>query len=824
MEKQKFLIVDGNALIHRAYHALPPLSAKDGTLVNAVYGFTTILLKTLKDLAPTHAAVAFDLPGPTFRHELYKEYKATREKKPQELYDQIPLAKDVVRALGIAVLEKKGFEGDDVIATLAEQAPSTMETMILTGDMDTLQLVNDHTRVYNLRKGVSDIAVYDTAAIGQRFGLRPDQLIDYKALRGDPSDNIPGVRGIGEKTAQELLATFDTLENLYTALEKDAPKASSIRPAVRALLVDQKEKAFEGKKLVELVRDVPLDRRPEDCLVPVPDTAALRALFEQFGFRTLLRRFEEPKATPPSIASLFTSATAVVNNAPPLVQGKDYLWGHDLKNLYKQDSTASFPLSSTLFDTMIASHLLDAGSRIHDLETIAKTYRISMEDPSPCIEALVPKLKKDLEKQGLWYVFSNIEMPLLPILAAMEQTGILVDQEHLKALSVQFGKELRALTKKIYTHAGQEFNINSPLQLREILFEKMKLSPEHGRIRKTAKGGGASTAAGELEKLRGLHPIIDLLFDYRELAKLQSTYTDALLAIVDGRDGRVHTTYNQAVASTGRLSSSNPNLQNIPIRSEAGREIRKAFIAEKGYVLLSADYSQIELRVAATLSHDAEMIKAFKSGHDFHATTASLVFGVKPDAVTPEMRRNAKAINFGIIYGMGATSLSQSTGMNRSEAEQFIERYFEVFHSLRDYLEGLKEKARTDGYVETLFGRRRPIPEINSGVQQVRAAAERMAINMPIQGTATGDLMKLAMIALDKEFGFSDVTGYRLQATRSIRLLLQVHDELVFEIRENEVKKIAPRIKSIMENVHAFKVPIVADLKSGPNWGEMKPL
>ncbi|MDO8505321.1 MAG: DNA polymerase I [bacterium] len=836
---ERFMIIDGNALVHRAFHALPPLSKKDGKLVNAVYGFTTVLMKALKELNPAYAAVTFDLPGGTFRNELYKEYKAQRIKKPQELYDQFPLVKEVVRAFGISVVEKQGFEADDLIATLSRKSEirnlpagkagpkSEIETIIVTGDMDTLQLVDEHTKVYSFRKGFSDVVIYDEKAVHEKYGLRPDQMIDYKALRGDPSDNIPGVRGIGEKTASELISKFESLEKVYEVLEQGSKnKEQTIRPKVAELLKTYKADAMLGKTLVTLVRDVQIDATLLSCKVYPQDSAKLREVFEKFGFKNLVARLEKenPAAdlqpAQKNQGSLLEGNGLVptqgsgrqreLSSVVPIVILKQGTIGHDLKTILH---STSYVLHPPIFDTMIASYLLNPGSRTHDFIAVVRDHNIAMEEISIVLSKLKHLLQEKLNKENLTDVFEKIEMPLIPVLSKMEETGIKINASYLKTLSEDFEKELSRLTKEIYKHAEQEFNINSPLQLREILFEKMKLAPEVGRIKKTAKGGVSSTAAGQLEKLRGTHPIVDLIFDYRELAKLQGTYATALPELIDKKDARVHSTFNQAVTATGRLSSSNPNLQNIPIKTENGRMIRNAFIAEKGFVLFSADYSQIELRVAASLSGDSEMIKAFQSGHDFHTETAARVFEVIAEKVDAQMRRKAKAINFGIIYGMGATSLAIATGTTRAEAEQFIERYFEVFNTLRDYLEGLKEQARTAGYVETLFGRRRYLPEITSGVQQIRASAERMAINMPVQGTAA-DLMKMAMIKIHESIK-------TLKHESSVRMLLQVHDELVFEIKKELVSEVAPKIKSIMESVYALKVPIVVDLKQGENWGEM---
>lgn len=488
-------------------------------------------------------------------------------------------------------------------------------------------------------------------------------------------------------------------------------------------------------------------------------------------------------------------------------------------------------MNNTIKQIQVAAYLLNVGDREHSVESVAKEYGVAGESSrqDAASRLLLQNLEHDLKEQNLLTLYEQIEKPLIPVLEGMESAGIKVDVVYLTKLSAQFGKELKELEKQIYKLSGQEFNIASPAQMREILYDKLGLVPQVGRIKKTVKGKVASTAAGELEKLRGAHPIVDLIFDYRELAKLKSTYTDALPVLVK-KDGRVHTTFNQTITATGRLSSSEPNLQNIPIRTENGRLIRKAFVAEKGFVLLSADYSQIELRVAASLSGDAEMIKAFQSGHDFHSETAARVFEVSPEKVDHEMRRRAKAINFGIIYGMGATALAQATGTPRSDAEQFIERYFEIYSGLYTFLEGQKQHARDHGYVATLFGRRRYLPEINSGVQQVRAAAERMAINMPIQGTAA-DLMKMAMIKLHERITHEYTTNNAriirepfVPNSRAIRMLLQVHDELVFEVKEGNVAEVAPKIKQIMESVHQLKVPIVVDLKQGLSWGEMEGL
>ena len=818
--QQRFIIIDGNALVHRAFHALPPLSTKEGKLVNAVYGFTTVLLKALKELEPTHLAVTFDLPAPTFRHEMYKEYKATRVKQPQELYDQLPLIKDVVRAFKIPVVELAGYEADDLIATLSKKTEKEMpgaEDIILTGDMDTLQLVDENTKVYGFRKGLSDLIIYDEKMVKERYGLVPKQLVDYKALRGDPSDNIPGVKGVGEKTATELIQKFGSLEKLYKAVEKPSGEVE-IKPRILELLKQYKADAVLGRALVELVDQIPLKLKVEDCIIQPPDLVKLKELFENFGFKTLLSRVEKLFDPTHSTTIVGPSAATLplggLSTTPPLVVDKNRVCGYDLKKLWRQGLLKKERLDQSLFDIMIAAYLVYSSERDYSLENIAANYHETVGDPKELVTRLVSKLEAELKKQGLWEVFEKIEMPLLPVLAAMESAGIKLDIAYLNGLSKRFAGDLEKLSKQIYDLSGTNFNINSPLQLREVLYEKMKLAPAAGRIKKTTKGRVASTAAGELEKLRGIHPIVDFIFEYRELAKLQSTYTDALVNLINPKDGRVHTIFNQAVTSTGRLSSSNPNLQNIPIRTETGRLIRRAFIAEKGFSLLSADYSQIELRVAASLSGDQKMIDAFKGGEDFHAKTAALVAGVQIAIVTKEMRRAAKAVNFGVLYGMGPDSLARATGFSRAEAENFIFRYFQTFSQLRNYLDGLKDQARDLGFVTTLFGRRRYLPEIRSGMPQVRAAAERMALNMPIQGTAA-DLIKMAMANIDR-----GVRSQKLEA----RMLLQVHDELVFEVKDDLVNEVAPKIKEIMENTYTLRVPLAVEVKAGKNWGELEKL
>ena len=890
-KKEKLLVIDGNSLLHRAWHALPPsLTTKDGIVINAVYGFVSLLLKALRELSPDFVVVAFDRKEPTFRHKAYEAYKATREKQPEELYAQLPILKSVLETMGISFLEKAGFEADDIIGTVVAHSKGALK-IIMTGDLDILQLVDSETKVYTPKKGISDITVYDESAVRDRYGLTPEQMIDFKALRGDPSDNIPGVRGIGEKTATILLSQFGTLDNIYRALETNDPRMEKVSVRVRELLSAGKEQAFLSKKLVTLVLDVPVVVSLEKLRLKPFNRPEIQKLFQELGFKSLLERL--PSAGSPAASNAPEAASCTIvksqsdfddllsaltregvfaikteaDHADPL-RAKAVGWGvaiphktwfipadffrkgqlpKELLMLFedgrirkighniKYDFLVLRSLGTTLRgihgDTTIASYLLSPGSRSYDLETlVAEVLGKNLTQPpegAEGTEALAPyfcegvaaifpihdRLQERLRADGLDRVYADMDIPLIPVLGRMEEAGILVDTKFLKKRSVALAKKLGTLSREIHRLAGTEFNINSPAQLREILFEKLQIKPPRGRLRRTG-GGEVSTAASELEKLRGAHPIIDPIFEHRELSKLKSTYVDALPELVNPATGRVHTTFHETVTATGRLSSSNPNLQNIPIRTELGREIRKAFVAPRGMRILAADYSQIELRIVAALAGDEAMLAAFRAGEDIHTRTAAEIADVAPEKVTSDMRRAAKAINFGITYGMGANSLAEATGVSRDRAQDFIDRYFTIHHRLRDYLEETKAIAAKRGYVETLFGRRRPIPNITSTIPYLRAEAERMAINMPVQGTAA-DLLKLAMIAIDKEL--PKISG-------KSRMLLQVHDELVFEVPEPEVRRVGVFVKDTMENIHKFPVPIKVDLHVGKNWGEMNPV
>jgi len=890
-ENKTLIAVDGNALLHRAWHALPPLTDRQGRVVNAVYGFLTILFKTVRDYQPTHLVVTFDRPGKTWRHDAYGEYKATRVKQPDELYAQIPILEDVLRAFGVPVFGVEGFEADDVLGTISHRAEKEGDvlTLILTGDMDTLQLIGPRTKIVTLRKGLSDDVVYDAAAVRARYGLEPAQMIDYKALRGDPSDNIKGVAGVGEKTASELLKKHGSVERLYSDL-KDG-KATEIKGVLRKKLIDGEADATLAKDLVTIGRDLDIDfslRRAEVVAVPRERVVELLA---DLGFKSLLDRIPDamvesdgeraekvPRAKSgkgksgtepetwiitdaaeatswakragtqifficgdePSLAVLdggqvtYLHGNFAVRAAKPVLENpKIDKTTHDLKAADKILSGQGIKLSGVGFDTMIADYLVAPGTRGHDLATLALEH-LKEELPSEAggqgtllarspddlardatrklgvVSRVAPILAKLLDERHQTHLMTEIELPLARILADMERVGVKIDSRMLGRMSEDFARRIAELSKAIWKEAGEEFNISSPQQLKEILFEKLRIPTE--RIKMTATGSGLSTAASELEKLRGLHPIVDLIFEYRELTKLKSTYVDALPALVDATTGRLHTSYNQTVTSTGRVSSSDPNLQNIPVRTELGRDIRRAFVADKGDVLVSADYSQIELRLIASIAGAKGMIEAFKNGEDIHSRTAALVWDIELEKVTPEQRRAAKAVNFGVIYGMGPHGLAQGAGIPLTEAKEFIRKYFEANQEIRDYIDLTKELARKQGYVETVFGRRRYLPEIGSGIPQLVAAAERMAVNHPLQGTAA-DVLKIAMIKVHASLR---------ERFPAARLILTVHDELVVETSAKDAVAVGELLKNEMEGAHRFVVPLTVEVEIGENWGEMR--
>lgn len=896
------LLIDANALIHRAWHALPPLKAPDGRIVNAVYGFSSVLMNILKSEHPDYLAVCWDTPEPTYRHEAKPEYKAHRVEQPQEFYDQFPLVKEVVEAFGAMNVELPGYEADDLLGTFATRlAEEGVMVTLLTSDKDVWQMIGPNVRVMAFKKGVSETVIYDEAMLKEVTGLTPSQIIDFKALRGDASDNLKGVPGIGEKTATELLLKFKNLKGIFKAARDSK---SDMSASVRQKLLDGENEAEETYPLVKLVIDAPVKLKNKDLLRKPADVEEIKRQFMTYGFKSLVSRLLTSKAekgtagdsitrTEPvertkkasknvtrlsaSKMSLKEGARAVIGSAqdleaflaeartggmlivrplqipqaslfsetPGLALGTDKTVsvlsahvltekrivkeladaladerlskvGHGLKDAWHWCVAHGFDLKGIGFDTELASYLLSAGEGGHDLPSVAAArlgVMLPESDQRPfaeveAIRALQPLLAKELEDQKLTTIQDRFELPLIPVLGAMEQHGILIDRPYFKGLEIEFRAEKSKLEREMVKLAGEEFNPASPNQLSRILFEVLKISSKGIKRGKT----GFSTAASELEKLEGTHAIIEKISDYREVSKLLSTYVETLPSQAD-EHGRVHTTYIQIGAATGRMASTNPNLQNIPIRTELGRKIRRGFIASPGMTLLSCDYSQIELRVIAALAHDEAMLDAFRRNIDIHTATASAIWHIPLDEVTKDQRRAAKAFNFGIIYGQGPQGLAKAAGIPYAEAKMFIEEYFHAYSGVREYLDQTKALAHARGYVETLFGRRRPIPEINSPLPQMRAAAERMAINMPVQGTATGDLIKLALIALAEELP---------KKFPETHILLQVHDELVFEVPSEDVKKVAARVKDIMENVEKIGVPIVADAKYGPNWEEMQ--
>lgn len=871
-----FIVLDGNALIHRSYHALPSLTNKKGELVNAVYGFTLTLLSVLEKFHPEYIAVSFDLAGPTFRHEKFKEYKATRIKAPDDLYAQIPRVKELVRTFNIPIYEQSGFEADDCVGTLARQAMTIdvdIHTIIVTGDNDALQLVNNQTSVFALRKGVKDTVLYDEAGVFAKYGFSPKTLIEFKGLRGDPSDNIPGVHGIGEKGATDMLKKYETLENIYAHI-------SEFPQSLREKLEGGRESAFLSRELGTINTNAPVHLDINACRARDFNRMEVEMIFRELGFFSLIKKIPGNKILSqdeigsvkkpntnlmekqkerelffdrcheaneiafliiPEKGTLFQTTVfecdiafareekieraRIEFDAESRKFFKDFFESDTLKITYdakesmKILETVGIELHGVGFDCLLAGYLLDAGGSISlsalALEYLDETFSLDAGISSETLFALRKKLLEKMEtigreqKEGktILDVFSKIEMPLFPVLRLMERVGIRLNSGILEKLSKEMEKEIGEIQTKIFALAGRDFNVSSPKQLSEVLFVDLKIPTRD--LKRTKMN--VSTASSELGKLKKQYPIVSLIEEYRERFKLKTTYLDVLPKLKDERS-RIHTTFHQATTATGRLSSSNPNLQNIPIRSEWGERIRSAFEAEMGKVFVGVDYSQIELRVAAHLSYDMEMCEAFRRGEDIHRRTASLVYGISPEEVTSEMRRKAKAFNFGIIYGMGSYGLSQSADMTREEATKFIQEYLEHFSGIRTFMEDMKKFSREKGYVETEVGRRRFLPEILNENRQVAATAERMAINMPVQGLEA-DIVKLAMLSADKLI--------RERFKENATLLLQIHDELIFEVEESIATVFAREIKEVMESVYALRVPLVADVSVGKNWGEI---
>lgn len=861
------VLLDGNALIHRAYHALPPLTTKKGEVVNAVYGFTATLLSVLEKFKPEYIAASFDLPGGTFRDDMYAEYKAKRQKAPDDLYAQIPRVKEVTAAFGIPIYEREGFEADDCVGALARQASATgVDTIIVTGDNDALQLVDDSVKVFTMRKGIKDTVLYDEAAVEAKYGFAPTQLPDYKGLAGDSSDNIPGVKGIGPKTASDLLQRYQTLEGIYEHIDE-------IKGTTQEKLLRDREQAFLSRELGRIDTQAPVVLDLALAETPEFDREAVAKLLQELGFFSLLKRVpggtaeahppaasKKPKkakkdkevTTGAEVAAWFANHTERV--AFVVSKGEGSLFGEALQSLeLASDSDAvrivwneetkkaltpwledgarekiaydakesmhlfakeGIALAGVVFDIMIAAYLLDSGSNI-SLPYLFLS-ELGQEDESGKargILELAVRYQSQLEEVSrtqnpgatLEDVFQKIEMPLLPLLYRMESLGIYLSTEKFRLLSEELTGELSVFESDIYKLAGREFNINSPKQLSEILFTDLQIPTTNIKKTKT----GISTASSELGKLQE-YPIIQKIESYRELFKLKTTYLDALPLLVD-EASCLHTTFQQAVAATGRLSSTDPNLQNIPARNAWGERIRGAFEARPGRVLVGADYSQIELRIMAHLSQDKSLLASFRNGEDVHRTTAAIVYKVKPEEVTADMRRQAKVFNFGIMYGMGAFGLAQAADITQQEASEFINAYFKKFAGVKIFIETLKKGARENKFVETELGRRRYIPEIESANFQVVRSAERMAVNMPIQGLEA-DIVKLAMLAVDEKLG-----AYAADA----KPLLQVHDEIIYEVKKEKAEAFGKELQKVLEDVYKISVPLTVEVSIGDNWGEI---
>jgi len=880
-KRKTLLLLDGNAIIHRAYHAIPPLTTDNGVQTNAVFGFTSTLLTVLEKFQPDYIVATFDLPGKNFRHEMFEDYKATRKETPEDLIPQFDLVKDVVRSLGIVIVEKEGYEADDVIGTIALQATKDdVETIIVTGDKDTLQLVDTHAKVFTMSRGIHDMVLYDREMVKEKMGVTVEQIPDYKGLRGDSSDNIPGVKGVGEKTAVALLAEYGDLDSIYAHLD-------DIKDAWRKKLEVDKEKAFLSKELGIIKTDVPIESINYDFTQTVDmtfDTA--RKMFLQLGFTSLLKRLPDTDdndnddnkikittikdtdvkkvlaRSKDKMVTISVDSTHGQFHGMAIVMDGELFYIHmtsktqnlckqfledcekkkivfDVKSVMHKLAHCDITFSGAVQDVLLQSYVVQQNKKLtfdalvfdvcgvmFDKKESSAQMALGLRDndsekQSVCENAYYTKkladhfdekiketVKDQKEKENISTILEMIEMPLIHILFDMEERGITLDKNTFSNIAKYIDKNIDELSEDIYQYAGETFNINSTKQLRVILFEKLEIDTKNIKKTKT----GFSTASSELEKMRADNPIIEKIEKYRELFKLKTTYIDVLPTLTD-TNSRIHTTYNQAVASTGRLSSSEPNLQNIPIRTEEGRKMRDGFVAADGYVLVSADYSQIDLRCVAHASGDKKMIEAFNAGADIHTMTAATVMGKKIEDITKTERASAKELNFGLIYGMGQYGFARAAGISNDEAKEFIKTYFERFSGIKDYIENTKKEAAETGYVETLFGRRRYVSNITAKNFMLKSGAERAAINMPIQGLAA-DIMKLAMIAVDIYINKT----YELDDAYAI---LQVHDEIIFEVKKEIVEDFNKDIVRIMENVCKLSVPLVVDAEIGNNWGEL---
>ena len=847
----KLMILDGNSIINRAFYGIRMLNASDGTPTNAVYGFLSTFRRVFDLAQPQAVCVAFDVHAPTFRHEQYALYKAQRKPMPEELTVQMPLLKQTLDYMGVRRLELAGWEADDLLGTVARRCEAAGWTCdVVTGDKDSLQLITDSTHVFNVktRMGQTDTIEYTPERFREEYGFDPIRMIDLKALMGDSSDNIPGVPGIGEKTAKDLLVRFGTVADIYRDLD-----ALDIKPGVRKKLTEGRESAELSFDLATIRTDAPIDFALESAVWDHDYQPELYDWFRRLNFTSLSEKWglqsadgvSAPSSALPTVdvadsdalralEQAVTAAPCVAVLAPDgldtltLCDGKacyalswaqlgdDYnvflrllfsarvrKAGHNIKDLMRALLDEGLPTDGFVFDTALAAYLLDATAGSYDLPRLAQTYLGEELPDVQSVWALQPVLHEKMDAQAMLPLYTDVELPLCPVLARMEQAGFLVDRKALYDFGESLTSSIEQLQQSIWALAGEPFNIQSPKQLGNVLFERLMLPA--GKKTKT----GWSTNAAVLDKLRGKHPIVEQILDYRTLTKLKSTYADGLLKEISA-DGRIHTNFQMTVTATGRLSSTEPNLQNIPVRRELGAQIRRMFVASPGKVLVDADYSQIELRLLAHIANDETMIAAFRSGEDIHAVTASQVFGVPLAEVTPLQRSHAKAVNFGIVYGISAFSLAQDIGVFQSEAKAYMDSYFAKYHGVRAYMTRVVEQAKADGYVTTLFGRRRDLPELKSSNFNLRSFGERVALNMPIQGTAA-DIIKAAMVRVDAR-----MRTEKLQA----RLLLQVHDELIVECPTEEAETVKGILIEEMEHVVDYRVPLLVDAKIGASWAE----
>ena len=850
----KLMILDGNSIVNRAFYGVRPLNAPDGTPTNAVFGFLNILQRMLDEQAPDAVCVCFDMKAPTFRHKAYEGYKAQRKGMPEELAVQMPVLKETLDAMGIRRYEQEGYEADDILGTASRICGSLgWDCVVVTGDKDSLQLITGSTSVCNVksRMGQTETILYTPEVFQEEYGFAPPQMVDLKALMGDSSDNIPGVPGIGEKTALELIRRYGTVDNIYANLS-----ALDIKDGVRKKLAAGEESARKSYWLATILCEVPMHFVPEENLWNKDYTDGLYAQLKRLGFQKFIERWglSEPEESHESFhagelecvqvedaeaaqallkaaeqAELLAVSFGETLDSIELCDGiKVYLadwsrcgdenWrrlleivfapekkklGHAIKDSMNVLQREGLSAEGFVFDTALAAYLLDANENDYALPRISARYLGAERQGTQAIFALYPVLDEKLRELKMDSLYGEIELPLCRVLSDMELAGFYVDRKALYEFGESLNGDIQRLQESIWSHAGHEFNINSPRQLGEVLFEQLMLPS--GKKTKT----GWSTNVDVLEKLRGKHPIIEEVLEYRTLTKLKSTYADGLLKVI-GEDGRIHSSFQMTVTATGRLSSTEPNLQNIPIRKKLGAEIRKMFVAGPGMVLVDADYSQIELRLLAHISGDEAMREAFLSGEDFHTVTASRVFGIPIEQVTPVLRSRAKAVNFGIVYGISAFSLAQDIGVFPNEAKAYMDAYLDKYHGVRDYMKQIVAQAKEDGYVDTLFGRRRYLPELKSSNFNVRSFGERVALNMPVQGTAA-DIIKLAMVNVARR-----LKEQRLQA----RLILQVHDELIVECPESEAETVRALLENEMENAVHLSVPLTAEAHIGHSWAE----